>query len=96
MAVRSLRAHWDGWEMTLGAGSDGPVGATVVFVGDHDVPAVEAVLATIEDHHSGLPSLVRFVAAEMAAAAAIHADDVLRQLHLVTVTVSGLPCTELR
>lgn len=51
------------------------------LVGQDDVPAVEAVLAAVEDNVAGMPAVVGLVATQMALPATIHTDDVVGHVH---------------
>lgn len=60
-------------------------GSVEFVIAEFDVPSVEAVLAPVEHDVAGFPALRRRVAAEMAAATAVDADDVFGGMHRSTV-----------
>ena len=65
----------------------GPCGFSAILQGvvvqDHDVPAVEAVLAAVDEQVAGLPTPLRRLGEQVGAAAAVDARDDLVDLHRV-------------
>src|SRR3546814_7535707 len=53
-----------------------PVGSSAVVPVEHlEVPAVEAVLAPVHDHHPGLPALLGRVGVQVGTSPAVDAGD---------------------
>jgi hypothetical protein len=70
------RAAWAQHQYSLHSGN-----LFVCLVGDHEVPAVEAVLAAVLEHVARLGVVGHRQAEEMAAASAVDAVDDLVNLH---------------